>query len=116
MRTTDKILEMIDEGLLDARTVALACMKYMSEDEVEDMAKANEFLPDEPEDEEETTHPYIINAGEDKDDLYPYLACESKDKAIALCENNKYYNYLEVVYMPEDDEDINEVVWRSWEK
>ena len=48
---TNKILEMIDKGLLDARTVALACMKYMSEDDVEDMAKANEFLEEEEYDE-----------------------------------------------------------------
>ena len=110
---TNKLLEMIDEGLLDARTVALACMNYMSEDEVEDMAKANEFL-EEPEEEEET-HPYIINAGDSLDDLFPYLACKSEDKAIALCKTNKFYKYMEVVYMPEDDDDINEVVWRSWE-
>jgi hypothetical protein len=45
--TTNKLLEMVDEGLLDARTLALACLKYMSEDEVEDMAHANEFLEDE---------------------------------------------------------------------
>ena len=42
--TADKILEMIDNGLLDARTVSLACLKYMSEDEVADMAVANEFI------------------------------------------------------------------------
>jgi hypothetical protein len=51
--TTNKLLEMVDEGLLDARTLALACLKYMSEDEVEDMARANEFLEDEEEEEDE---------------------------------------------------------------
>ena len=35
---TNKILEMIDEGLLDARAVAQMCLKYMSEDAVADMA------------------------------------------------------------------------------
>lgn len=64
---------------------------------------------------EEESYPYIINAGETLDDLYPYLACESKEKAINLCKNNQFYKYLEVVYMPEDDNDTNEVVWRSWE-
>jgi hypothetical protein len=43
---------MVDEGLLNARTLALACLKYMSEDEVEDMARANEFLEEEEEDED----------------------------------------------------------------
>ena len=44
---TNKLLEMVDDGVLDAKTLALACLKYMSEDEVEAMAKANEFLEDE---------------------------------------------------------------------
>lgn len=111
--TTNKLLEMVDEGVLDARTLALACLKYMSEDDVEDMAKANEFVADL--EEEEKSHPYIINAGDELDDLFPYLACEDKDKAINLCKSTKFYKYLEVVYMPEDDPDTNEVVWRSWE-
>ena len=124
----NKLLEMVDECVLDARTLALACLKYMSEDDVEDMAVINEFIPDpddcEDEEEyydydpdlvEETSYPYIINAGDDLDDLFPYLACEDKDKAINLCKTNKFWKYLEVVYMPEDDHDTNEVVWRSWE-
>jgi uncharacterized protein YfkK (UPF0435 family) len=43
---TNKLLEMVDEGLLDARTLVLACLKYMSEDDVEDMAVINEFIAD----------------------------------------------------------------------
>lgn len=50
--TTNRLLEMVDEGVLDARTLALACLKYMSEDDVEDMAKANEFVADLEEDTE----------------------------------------------------------------
>jgi hypothetical protein len=111
--TTNKLLEMLDEGVLDARTLALACLKYMSEDEVEDMAKANEFVADL--EEEEKSYPYIINAGDELDDLCPLFASESKEKAIELCKSNKFYKYLEVVYMPEDDIDTNDVVWRSWE-
>lgn len=49
---TNKILEALEEGLLDKDTVILACLKYMSEDEVADMAHANEFFLDE-EDEDE---------------------------------------------------------------
>lgn len=112
---TNKLLEMIDEGLLDARTVALACMNYMSEDEVEDMTKANEFL-EEPEEEEEESYPYIINVGMEKDNLQPYLAAPTEDKGIIEAKIAlKFYTYAEVVYMPEDDIDTNEVVWRSWE-
>lgn len=42
-RATNKILEMVEEGVLDRDMVILACLKYMSEDEVADMAFINEF-------------------------------------------------------------------------
>ena len=41
---TNKILEMIEEGILSRDEVIMACLKYMSEDEVADMARANEFF------------------------------------------------------------------------
>ena len=44
---TNQILTMIDEGMLDKDQVIMACLKYMSEDEVSDMAHANEFFYDE---------------------------------------------------------------------
>jgi hypothetical protein len=51
---TDKILELVDEGILDKDMVIMACLKYMSEDDVADMAHCNEFfLNEEEEDEEE---------------------------------------------------------------
>jgi hypothetical protein len=40
---TEQLLEMIEEGLLDRDTVIKACVKYMSEDEVQDMMKLNDF-------------------------------------------------------------------------
>lgn len=49
---TNKILEAVAEGLLDRDNVILACLKYMSEADVEDMAHCNEFFEDE-EDEEQ---------------------------------------------------------------
>lgn len=42
--TTNKILEMIDDGRLNPRDAVLMCLKWMSEDEVTKMAKANELL------------------------------------------------------------------------
>jgi hypothetical protein len=50
---TNRILELVEEGLLDRDTVIMACLKYMSEDDVADMAHANEFFLDEDEDEDE---------------------------------------------------------------
>jgi len=53
---TCKLLEMVEHGLLDRDNVIMACVKYMSEDEVKDMMHHNEFIieEDEDEDEEET--------------------------------------------------------------
>ena len=51
-KVTNKILMAIEDGLLDRDTVIMACLKYMSEDEVADMARANEFFHDEESDDE----------------------------------------------------------------
>ena len=51
-QATNKLLEMIEEGILSRDTVILACVNYMSEDDVADMCHANEFFYDEEEEEE----------------------------------------------------------------
>ena len=48
---TNMVLEMVDEGILDKDVVIMACLKYMSEAEVRDMAEANGFLPEDEEEE-----------------------------------------------------------------
>lgn len=48
---TNKLLEMVDEGLLDKDQVIMACVLHMSEDEVQDMMKKNEFLLEDEHDE-----------------------------------------------------------------
>ena len=52
---TNKLYELIEEGVLDKDLVIRACFNYMSEQDVADMAHANEFI-DEPEDEECEDH------------------------------------------------------------
>jgi hypothetical protein len=44
---------MIDDGLLDRDTVITACLKYMSEADVQDMMEANEFIEEQFEDEDD---------------------------------------------------------------
>ena len=44
---TNMLLELIEDGMLDKDTVIMACLKYMSEDDVKDMMEANEFIVDE---------------------------------------------------------------------
>jgi hypothetical protein len=58
---TNMLLDMVEGGLLDRDTVIMACVKFMSEDEVQDMMEANEFVEEEFEDEDE----------EDYDDSFP---------------------------------------------
>lgn len=50
---TNELLEMIENGLLDRDNVIMACVKYMSEDDVKDMMEHNDFVEIEDEDEEE---------------------------------------------------------------
>ena len=50
---TEQLLEMIEDGILDRDAVIMACVKYMSEDEVRDMMEVNEFVPAEDEEEDD---------------------------------------------------------------
>jgi len=50
---TNLLLEMIEDGLLDRDNVIMACVKYMSESDVQDMMEANEMIAEEDEDEDE---------------------------------------------------------------
>jgi len=52
---TLKLLELMDEGILDPRAVADAALSYLSEDDVADMAWKNELFIQEDEDEDEWT-------------------------------------------------------------
>jgi hypothetical protein len=54
---TEQLLEMIEDGMLDRDAVIMACVKYMSEDDVRDMMEINEFVPEEDEDYEDDGQP-----------------------------------------------------------
>ena len=49
-KATNKVIEMAEEGVLSWETIARAALDYMSEDEVADMARCNDFIEDEEED------------------------------------------------------------------
>lgn len=51
-KNTNKLLEMVEEGLLDPVEVVRMCVKWMSEDDVAEMCRVNEIFEDE-EDEED---------------------------------------------------------------
>jgi len=50
---TNQLLEMIDDGLLDRDTVITACLNALSEQDVQDMMEANEFIEEQFEDEDD---------------------------------------------------------------
>jgi hypothetical protein len=52
-KTTKKLISLIDEGMIDQYQVVIACLNYMSEDDVAHMCHVNDFLEDEDENEEE---------------------------------------------------------------
>lgn len=63
--------------------------------------------------------PYILNAGPAKDDLRPACAYKTKEDAIAgaqrlAAEKITGLKYTEVVYMPENNDAINEVIWKNF--
>lgn len=48
MRTqTNRLIDMMDEGLISAQAVADMALAYMSEDDVADMMRANDILEEE---------------------------------------------------------------------
>jgi hypothetical protein len=61
---------------------------------------------------------YLLFAGPAKDDLHPACAYKNKDDAIEAAkrleaEKIKGMKCVEVTFMPEDDDDTNEVVWSN---
>ncbi len=54
-RYTTQLLEMMDEGIILPKRVAEACLNYMSEAEVEDMATCEGLIDAEEESDDEET-------------------------------------------------------------
>ena len=51
MRTqANKLLEMMDEGLISAQAIAEMALSYMSEDDVADMMRSNDILDEDEDD------------------------------------------------------------------
>jgi len=46
-KNTNKLLELIEDDMISAKDVVTMCLKWMSEDDVEEMCKANEVFLDE---------------------------------------------------------------------
>lgn len=60
---------------------------------------------------------YIINVGQEKGNLEPFDSAHTEIEGIEKAK--KYledWKCVEVVYMPEDNIDINEIVWKRYNK
>ena len=55
-QATVRLLELLDEGMLDKDAVIMACVKYMSEDDVADMCHVNEFFYDDEDEDEDSDY------------------------------------------------------------
>ena len=51
-KATNKLLEMIEEGVLDRDALILGCLNYMSEADVADMARCEGFIEEEDDEDE----------------------------------------------------------------
>jgi hypothetical protein len=43
-KTTNYLLEMMDQGAIEPKVLAEICLQYMSEDDVADMARSNDLF------------------------------------------------------------------------
>ena len=50
-QATNKLIELAEEGVVSWESIALSCLRYMSEDEVKDLAESEGYIDSE-EDEE----------------------------------------------------------------
>ena len=49
-KTTNKVLEMAEEGMISWKSLAEMALSWMSEDDVAEMSRANDLLEDEEDD------------------------------------------------------------------
>jgi hypothetical protein len=42
--TRDKAYELLDEGMIDPRSMAEMCLQYMSTDDIQDMLESNDVI------------------------------------------------------------------------
>jgi hypothetical protein len=58
---------------------------------------------------------YVVFAGSSKEELQPVFSAPTKRSAVAKAKKlATEYNCVEATYMPEDDDDINEIVYSNY--
>lgn len=52
-KSTNRLLEMVENGSIDPKAVVMMCVKFMSEDDVTEMCRINEVFVEEENEEDE---------------------------------------------------------------
>lgn len=52
-KSTNRLLEMVENGSIDPKAVVMMCVKFMSEDDVDEMCRINEVFVEEEDEEDE---------------------------------------------------------------
>ena len=59
---------------------------------------------------------YIINVGQDRSNINPFDSAHTEGEAIQKAEQYcEDWKCVEVVYMPCDNEDVNEIIWSFYD-
>ena len=90
---TNKLVAMIEDGILDANTVAIACIAYMSESDVQDMMHMNQWdntIDDDGTEENDTEEGAEITVGDTVNvDGVEYVAMQGPERwACTECAGN----------------------------
>jgi len=108
-KATNKILEMIDECVLDPKDVVMMCLKRMSEDEVEEMLDANgiefDYEEEEYEKPEELDPWHVLVRYSNEEAWRLYASCPTEEYAqqmeATLVKCSKVVIYTQIFYSPE---------------
>lgn len=50
-KTTNRLIELAEDGVISWEEIARTALNWLSEDDVDEMARVNDFIPEEPEEE-----------------------------------------------------------------
>lgn len=97
------------EGWIDTTELAAYIINYDEDFGDEEIRK---LLDEWESEEEESINDYVINVGDDWDNLTPFETAPTEKEAVAVAEMLTA-KCVEVVYSPCDDIDVNEIIWRN---
>lgn len=55
-KSTNRLLEMVESGSIDPKDVVMMCVKFMSEDDVDEMCRINEVFVEEEDEEDDANN------------------------------------------------------------